>query len=70
MIRHITHCVYAGFDDTLNREVTVSFDGTTEYEQQHNGSLGLGLINCKDRDNKTHTLIHHMVEVIRSSPGP
>lgn len=42
----------------------MTFDGTSAYEKEHGGSLGLGLLNCKDRDNTTHTLIHHMTEVM------
>ena len=60
----------AGFDDTLNQDVTVVFDGTSEYEKEHNNSLGLGLLNCKDREKVTHTLIHSMAEVrVSASPS-
>lgn len=58
--------VSVGFDDMLNREISVTFDGTDAYEKAHGGSLGLGLLNCRDREKKTHTLIHHMTEVHRS----
>ena len=52
-----------GFDDQLNQEITVAFDGSSEWELTHNGSLGLGLLNCIDHEKKTFTLVHSMAEV-------